>query len=241
MMKLIRHVLIFLLFIVPFTIADINNEMGNKVTVVFPEDAKTDLLIAGGEITAYLTQEERKIYTRLDTEVEDTTGDFVFIGGPCRNKAVQQVITVTDCSLGEAYGKTVLKLIEHEDKHILILAGINDKEMRKVAKQLRDKEITLENNTYVTGEVIPVKEQFLEEEKKELCDCMLNDQCLHQWELGSDAGKPVYCYNGELIPQKEVGEPCQSDLECIRGICQEKVCYDEQSYYYTLFLSCSYC
>ncbi len=170
-------------------------------------------------------------------------GDFILIGGPCQNQITKHFYPNADCLFGITDEDTIIKFEQRGQQRILVIASGSDEDLFKVSELIKSNPKILEdvNKSEVILDRKQIKEEREPEEENKIPDeiedevvtkksgkcsaCESEYGCLDFHEVTSINGKPFYCAdNAKLAQQRDVGEACKLNHECIFNNCDNEVC-----------------
>jgi len=196
--------------------------------------------IPATEIVMGLRPIKGNYITRLDTEMLDKYQDYdlILIGNPCQNIIVKKVLGHSNCGMGLEEGEAIIKEVDNNGYHALIVAGSSFESLREAGFILGHyKEHDLKGNEYKIkinlGESSKETEEVTKKEPKIECDgCLVAQSCLSK----GDVLFGEYCDGLNMNKLKNNGEECENDYECLSKYC-DIVCKDKNNGFFSKVIS----
>ncbi|MBN1645165.1 hypothetical protein JW851_03980 [Candidatus Woesearchaeota archaeon] len=219
--------------------------------LVVGDQAPADDVVAAIDIVTFFGPLKQVKPTKLASEIYEYEKNIISIGRPCDNAVTAQILRANaqdygnDCSIGLKSGQAMVRLFEYNGYKHMLLMGFSRLETRQAARAISMTKMN--GNKYIfnfKSGVMPTKEDFTttteivpEETKQEQsppvitkkpeCNgCEKNGACLLTGiRIIEKDSTPFYCdIDSDLKKQKENGNACQNNYECLSNDCHDGVC-----------------
>ena len=144
-MRLIVTLILFfgLIVIIPGVVGlgldDYPDFLSDFVYIVVGIGAKTEDVVGAIDIAASLANAGKKVFSRLDIEINGLDRDMIVVGGPCVNAVAAKLLGFpADCMEGFDLGVGKIVLFENDGATQILVAGATAYDTRVVSRILAD-------------------------------------------------------------------------------------------------------